>query len=306
MVALLRGLTMTQRNRTRDRQSHAPEMLVAFVAITLVFGAFLVFPGMSIHRLARSALLALAFTGLVEVLRSYWTVHALPWSAGGMVRVLATWFGFWALGYINPIKLSGVTTAPIQSVDTVSVITAVLSFVLALTTLVATKVAADARSEVLVARREFDAARQVALVADTAALQLKLQGLTLFRIDIREKLEQESDPTKAARLTAIDKILKAIRRPTEQLQNWGSSALDAGELADQARQSTTLLAASPGWADHSRELLGRDGAEHQMRELGLALLRHLDLLRNQHPLLTYEEQQAWDAMARLARALTDV
>lgn len=188
--------------------------------------------------------------------------------------------------------------------DGISLVTAVLGFVLAVTTLVATKVAADAKIEVQAVHEELKKSKDIAFLAESASLELKLQRLLAWRVEIMFAMEGvENEPTAAARLDSLDKIIKALKVPLEEIARWGTGELDHSTLTKQAEQAHTLLSSTPDLPVAVKDLLGHSGGEDHLRELGAALGRFLEHLRSRRPNATTSELEAWEALAHLSQTL---
>lgn len=282
--------------------------LLVLVFATMLVAALVLGPRLDSVRLVTFALVALALMGLLEVLRSYWTDRHGAGTAAGTLRELVLWFGLWVLlyGVYSPSEsesgIAALPLAPNRAGEEYSLVIAVLGFVLALTTLIATKVAADARSEVQAVRDELHAAKDVAFLAESASFDLSLQRLMAWRVEIRFTLDQCAQ-NDAASLVGLDKVVKALKVPLESVHKWGSSALDVQHLTDHARQASALLSATEDPALAVAKLLGNSRGENHLRKLGAALAQFLDVLRARHPHATVTEDRAWEALARLSRQL---
>ena len=315
-----------------SRLSLCGSALVVAVFASLFVAVLQLSTGPALGREMRCILVALAISCLLEVVRSYWTERHWPGSAVGTLRFFALWLGIGVVLYLGPWPLEWLLTTvgvasqpatpsldpqqlpslPILGLngpptpggsDGFSLVTAVLGFVLAMTTLVATKVAADAKTEVQAVREELHAAKDTAFVAECAAFDLNVQRLLAWRFEIEAVLSQCSQ-AQAAELYALQKTINALKRmPLELARHWGSSALDNLKLTNHALQADTLFQATPDLSKSVALVLGHSGGENQLRELGKALGHFLDVLRSRHPHPSASEDASWEALAQLARRL---
>jgi hypothetical protein len=277
-------------------------LLIVFSSVLLV-AAIVLWPDLNMHRLLASAVVAMGATALVEVIRHYWTDRHVPSSPTGAVRVLALWFSLWVLMYAMD-KSYPFSGGDKGNENGISLVTGVLGFVLALTTLVATKVAADAKTEVQAVHDALNKSKDIAFLAESSFFNFKVQSLLAWRVEIMLAMEQyETDQQQSALLEGLGKTIKALKVPLEEAPRWGTSTLNHSALIQQAVQASALLKFTPDLAGAVQLLLGRAGGENQLREVGEALGRFLEHVRSRHPQSTPAEHGAWEALAGLSQDL---
>jgi hypothetical protein len=188
--------------------------------------------------------------------------------------------------------------------DGISLVTAVLGFVLAVTTLVATKVAADAKGEVQAVHEELKKSKDIAFLAESASFDLNLQRLLAWRVEIMLTMGAfQDDQPASARLDGLGKIITKLKVPMEETLRWGTSELNHSALEKLAQDASSTLLGTVDLSATVKDLLGHSEGENHLRELGMALGRFLEHLRSRHPHATISELEAWEALARLSQVL---